>query len=243
VEPSDESIVPSLASFARALVNRPDVTDVLYGLADHVVSVLALDGAGVSLADSDGRLQSVASLNSLATTMGEAEERLQEGPSVTAYQERRETAAGEIRELARAWPQWGDRAASAGVEAVLAVPVQVEESPLGALSLYSLRSRAWTPDDLVVARLYTDIAASYVAHRDELDGMQRLTEHLQVALDSRVIIEQAKGVVAHDLGCGVDQAFEVLRTHARRTGTSLRSIAHAVVHQGLRPATELPGPD
>jgi transcriptional regulator with GAF, ATPase, and Fis domain len=243
LEPAEGSIVPSLALFARALVNRPEVTDVLYGLADHVVSALSLDGAGVSLADSDGTLQSVASLNSLATSMGEAEERLQEGPSVTAYRERRETAASEVREMTGAWPRWGDRAAGLGVEAVLAVPVQVEESPLGALSLYSLQSRDWTADDVLVARLYTDIAASYVAHRDEIVGMQRLTEHLRVALDSRVIIEQAKGVVAHDLGCGVDQAFQILRNHARGTSTSLRSIAHAVVHEGLRPVADVQGPD
>lgn len=224
-------------------MTRPDVADVLYGLAGHVVSVLALDGAGVSLADSDGTLHSVTSLNTLATTTGEAEERLQEGPSITAYQERREIAAGVIDEVTGAWPQWGDRAAKLGVEAVLAVPVQVEDSPLGALSVYSLSPRAWSTDELLVARLYTDIAASYVAHQWELVGMRRRTEHLQIALDSRVVIEQAKGVLANDLDCGVDQAFQLLRNHARRTGTSLRTIAHSVVHEGLRPAPDLPGPD
>lgn len=232
-------MIDGLAAFARALANRSDVGDVLYRLADHVVGVLDLDGAGVSLADTDGALHSVTSINSLATAVEEAEERLQEGPCVTAFGAGEEIAVTRLAELTAQWPRWGDHAGIRKIEAVLAVPLQVKDATLGAISTYSLRPRTWAADELLVARLFADIAASYVGHRGELADSRRTNEQLQTALDSRVIIEQAKGVLANELDCEVDQAFQILRNHARRTGTSLRMLSHSVVHRGFRPpATE-----
>jgi AmiR/NasT family two-component response regulator len=85
------------------------------------------------------------------------------------------------------------------------------------------------------ARVLGDMAASYVANASDLEQSRRTTEQLREALESRIIIEQAKGMLASEYRISVDQAFVVLRDHSRRHGASLRGVAEAVVTLGLRP--------
>jgi AmiR/NasT family two-component response regulator len=118
---------------------------------------------------------------------------------------------------------------------VLGVPLRLQARSIGSLDVYDTGSRVWSPDELAAATVLADIAASYVAHASELDGAKRLNEQLQTALDSRVLIEQAKGILAGERKISVDDALEILRSHARSNRASLRAIAEAVVNLGMRP--------
>jgi AmiR/NasT family two-component response regulator len=95
--------------------------------------------------------------------------------------------------------------------------------------------REWSETDIQVTQVLTDMAASYVVNATDLAQSLLVTGQLREALETRVIIEQAKGVLAAELGCSVDEAFGVLRDHSRSHNASLRSVAHGVVHLGLRP--------
>ena len=95
--------------------------------------------------------------------------------------------------------------------------------------------RDWTADDLDAARILADMATSYVINASELDRQRRVNEQLKEALASRIVIEQAKGALAAERGISVDEAFEVLRRHARSHSMNLRKVADAVVTLGLRP--------
>ncbi|MGY2874061.1 GAF domain-containing protein [Marmoricola sp. URHA0025 HA25] len=228
-------VTETAARFARVLTERPDTSDVLYMLAEHVNEVLGLAGTGVSLADSDDRLHPVTGINQLTTHLEETEERLQEGPCINAFRDSAVVTARTSAELSEVWPSWSRAAEREGVQAVAGVPLRAGDLPLGSVNLYRRSDESWDASELGVAELFADMASGYIANRAELERSQQRSAQLQHALDARVVIEQAKGVLATNLNCSVDHAFTVLRDHARRTSSSLRVVAHAVVHQGFRP--------
>lgn len=126
-------------------------------------------------------------------------------------------------------------ASELGVRAVLGIPLTTNGQALGAMNIYSLRERDWQASEVRVARVLCDMASSYVVNASELDQARRTAEQLQQALDSRIIIEQAKGVIANEQRITVEEAFVILRDHSRQQGASLRAVSQAVVELGLRP--------
>ena len=113
--------------------------------------------------------------------------------------------------------------------------MRLNGTKLGALNLYDSARRDWSAEDVQVARLLADMATGYAANASRLDKLQHTTTQLQSALESRVVIEQSKGVLAAERSISVDRAFEVLRTYSRSHNRSLREIAEAVVNGTLRP--------
>ena len=234
--PVDEALVTqTLTDFAHALFERVEVSDLLYQVADDLVRILHLGGAGIGLADAEGVLHPVTGVNQLSMTLEAADEVLREGPCFDAFTHGEVVIVEDLARRTSTWPRWSPEALGLGVKAVLSVPLWVRDSRIGGINLYADAVREWQEDELRVARLLSDMTASYVALRWELETSQRTNDQLQHALDSRIVIEQAKGVLASHLGCSVDHAFAVLRDHARRNRESLRAVARAVVHGGFRP--------
>lgn len=208
----------------------------LYRLAEHVVAILDVAGTGVSLVDEEGRLRPVTGINQLTALLEATEEQFQEGPCVDAFRDGVVVAVADLDDKPESWPRWSAEAKARGVRAVLGVPLRVRDEALGAMNIYSTEPREWSDSDVRSAQVLSDMAASYVANASALDESRRTTEQLREALESRVIIEQAKGMLATELQISIDKAFVVLRDHARRNSASMRSVAHAVVNLGLRPA-------
>jgi GAF domain-containing protein len=228
-------MLAALSEFTHTLANQFEVSQVLYELAEHVVKILGVAGAGVSVVDEAGLLRPVTGVNQLTTELELVEEGLQEGPCVDAFAEGRTVVVVDLGTEGGAWPRWSAAAREQGVRAVLGIPLRVRDTSLGAMNIYSAEKRQWRDAEIDVARVLCDMAASYVANASDLEHARRTTEQLQEALESRVIIEQAKGVLASELQCSIDDAFTVLRDHARRHGVTLRSVAEGVVKLGLRP--------
>ena len=113
--------------------------------------------------------------------------------------------------------------------------MHLEERNVGALNLYSTSVRPWTERDLAAATVMADMATAYLINASVYDKQKRLAEQLPQALDSRVVIEQAKGVLANEHDISVDEAFERIRKHARAHGATVQTVAEAVVDVGLRP--------
>lgn len=233
----DEELLTSvLSDFAHTLTRRFDVAEVLFRLVEHVTEILRVDGAGVSLVDEEGRLRRVTTVNELTARLESVEEETQEGPCVDAFRRNEVVAVADLAAAGSNWPRWAAEADGLGVAAVLGVPLSVHDRVLGAMNVYSRVQRPWSDGDVRVARVLTDMAASYVANASDLERSRRTAEQLQEALDSRIVIEQAKGVLVAEEHVSVDDAFVILRTHSRNHGASLRDVANAVVHLGLRPS-------
>jgi GAF domain-containing protein len=231
---SPSSLLNVLTRFARTLAEGYDVAEVLYDLSDNVVSVLGAKGAGVSLGGPDGKLVFVTATSDVITQVERVQQDSQQGPCHVAYLTNEVVVVEDIS-THEEWATLLDAAVSSGLTSVLGVPLRVQARSIGSLNIYDTGARVWSPDELAAATVLADMAASYVAHASELDSAKRLNEQLQTALDSRVLIEQAKGILAGERRISVDEALDILRNHARSNQASLRAIAEAVVNLGMRP--------
>ena len=225
--PSNDVLFDVLKRFANTLAHRFDVADVLYELTEHAVEVLAATSAGVSLGDADGVMKFVTASSEAAAELERLQQDSQQGPCHHAYQTASTVLLANIADSGD-WPLYRSKCEEVGLRAVAGIPLTTGDRRLGAMNIYQDEPRNWTDDDVAAARVLADVATSYVVHASELAIAQRINEQLQQALSSRIVIEQAKGLLAGERGIPVDDAFEVLRKHARRNGASISLVAEAV---------------
>jgi GAF domain-containing protein len=230
-------LAPTLRQFARALASGYDIVDVLHDLTSCITEVLGVAGAGVSLLRGD--LLEFATcdterLAALERVQDASEAGRGEGPCVAAAQSGEAVLIGDLAEHRVEWPAYVDLARRLGIEAVAAVPLCAGGVVLGTVELYAAGPHAWTGVEVETAEVFADVAAAYVRNASELERERRTNEQLQRALDSRVVIEQAKGIIAAQRGVTVDVAFQILRRHANDRQATLRAVAEAVVSLGLR---------
>lgn len=227
-------LVSELKRFALMLVTDYPVSDALHDFVQAAAAILDIHAVGMSLV-SDGRLSfATASLEEIAA-LERAQEEGQAGPGVDAFRSKTALLIPDISKHAAQWPYLAHVAASSGIVAVAAIPLAIDAHDLGALDLYDTRRRDWTGDEAEVAELLAALAAGYLANSTRLGHARTTADQLQEALDSRVVIEQAKGVIAGERGISVDEAFDIIRAHARKRGAPMRDVANAIVHLGLRP--------
>lgn len=235
--PEKSAFVDVLQSFVSSMAHSYDRVEMCYQLCDHTVDVLGVAGAGVAVIDQDQQLRFVTATNENIIAIEETQESEQQGPCVEAFRTQTIVSIEEIQALDR-WPVYKSVAADLGLRSVLGVPLSTNTQHLGAFNVYHDEVRAWTSDELAIARVLSDMATAYLVRTSELSEARRVTEQLQGALDSRVVIEQAKGILAGAKGITVDEAFELLRAHARNNNLPLAELAGAVVNMGL----QIPGP-
>jgi GAF domain-containing protein len=231
----EADVVRSLVEMADTLVDDYDVVDLLTGLADRCVSLLGVSAAGVMLASPAGTLGLVASSSEAMRLLELFELQAQEGPCLDAFRtgehvEHENLAAGSGR-----WPSFSAAALQAGFRSALALPLRLRDATIGALNLLSTTRTPLAEADIIVARAFADLAAlSIIQHQAAADA-QRLNEQLSAALTSRVVIEQAKGIISERAGIELDVAFSRLRAHARNRNLGLTDVARAAIDGTLEP--------
>jgi GAF domain-containing protein len=193
----DDLLTVALSDFARTLVRHFDISDVLYDLITRVSAVLEVTSAGVSLVE-DGRLCFITALDERTTLLENVQEDLQAGSCIEAYRSGEPVVVASLESEGERWPTFVEEAMSLGIAWVAGIPMRLEDGSLGALDLYHSEPRDWSDDDVRIALILADMASSYVVTASELQRQQRTNEQLQRALDSRVVIEEAKGVLAAD---------------------------------------------
>jgi GAF domain-containing protein len=227
-------LTQTLSEFASTLVKDFSISDVLHDLAERATAVVGADSAGVSLQQA-GHLRFATALDERCSNLERVQESEQAGPCVDALRRGEAIAVADLAEAVGGWGNYGQAARKAGIAAILGVPMRLDGEKIGTLNIYSNTRRQWSGEDLDAARVLADIATSYVINASKLAQQRRINEQLQEALDSRIVIEQAKGILAAERGISIDEAFELLRQHARSHRAALRSVAEAVVSLGLRP--------
>ncbi|GAB3763517.1 GAF domain-containing protein [Nocardioides ginsengisegetis] len=231
--PDRRMFLQALSDFAHALIAPYDVEVVLGELTGHVTAVLGLAGSGVSLVQ-DGQLHFANAVNPAAIDLEQAQHDHRTGPCLDAIRTGEVVAIADLTDLGERWPEYVAVARRHGVSSVAGIPLTLVDATVGALDLYSHEPREWSAEELLTARVFADMATAYLVNASKLDQQRQLTEQLQRALDQRVVIEQAKGITAHAHGTGVDTAFALIRRHARDHNASVRVVAEAIVHAGLR---------
>jgi len=158
----------------------------------------------------------------------------QEGPCRDAYETGEVVRVTDVRQESARWPDYAATATRLGLAGVAGIPMRDGGEVIGALNIYSREPREWSDQDIAVAVVLADVATSYVLNAAKLHDQEQLSDQLQRALESRVVIEQAKGITAHQNTVPADQAYQLMRRHARNNNTSLRVVAEAIVGVGLK---------
>jgi len=219
----------SLAEMADTLVDDYDVVDLLTGLADRCVELFGVSAAGVMLASPEGRLGLVASSSEAMRLLELFELQAQEGPCLDAFRTGERVEHQDLEAESGRWPSFSAAALREGFQSVSALPLRFRDVTLGALNLFSVTQAPMAESDVIVARAFAHLATlSIVQHRASTEA-QRLTEQLSAALTSRVVIEQAKGVVAERARVDLAEAFFRLRAYARDRNLRLTDVAQAAV--------------
>ena len=236
----EADVVRSLVEMADTLVDDYDVVDLLTGLADRCVALLGVSAAGVMLVSPQGSLGLVASSSEAMRLLELFELQAQEGPCLDAFRTGQPVEHQNLEAGSGRWPSFSAAALKAGFRSALALPLRLRELTLGALNLLSVTQTPMGQADVIVARAFADLATlSIVQHRTAAEA-QRLNEQLSGALTSRVVIEQAKGVIAERAGADLAEAFSRLRTYARNHNLRLTDVAHAAVDGTLDPQAWAP---
>ncbi|MGX7678862.1 ANTAR domain-containing protein [Jatrophihabitans sp. DSM 45814] len=192
-----------------------------------------VDGAGLMLADDDQQLRSVAVSDDRFRHLEEIQLAHDEGPCIAAYDDKQLICVEDLEKDDR-WPHFGPAAVDRGVRAVLASPIPFNQQAIGVVGVVSQDSRPWSPEGELALLAFTDLAALLIASMLRAEEKSELATQLQGALDSRAVIEQAKGVLIGQHGISARQAYEQLRDRSRRERQKLSLVAAGVVEEAAR---------
>jgi GAF domain-containing protein len=227
-----ELFLHTLSRFAVVLPAHYDLEAALSELTESVTTVLGLCGSGVTMADEE-RLRFVTAVSQASGDLERIQEEQQAGPCRDAYDTGEAVRVSDVRQESTRWPEFSATAGRVGVAGVAGIPMRLADQIIGALNLYAPQAREWSDEDIAVAGVLADVATSYVVNASKLHQQEQLSEQLQHALESRIVIEQAKGITAQQNSVTVDQAYQLMRRHARGNNASLRTVAEAIVAVGL----------
>ena len=224
-----ELLSETFVELTDTLVAGFDVIDFLHVLTDRSVQLLDVSAAGLLLADPRGELRVVAASSEAARLLELFQLQNDQGPCLDCFRTGRPVAAGDLAAAAPRWPRFAPAAQQAGFGAVQALPMRLREQVIGALNLFRTQPGPFAPASVRVGQALADVATISLLHERGMRHSDILNEQLQAALNSRVIIEQAKGKLAERLGVDMDQAFALLRDRARATNRRLSDLARAIV--------------
>jgi len=219
-----------LAKSIGTLTDLQPQQDLAKTLQDAVVAARQLfdvDAAGVMLADGDGQLRWASASDQLAQAIEDNQEIFGQGPCMDAFAKAQPAAMHDSRRE----PQWGEITlvlADLQVRAGLSVPVELGGGPIGTLDIYATTPRQWDQTDISALQAYAGVVASLLAAAAKAELKGALADQLQVALDSRVLIERAKGALMERERLDGQEAFTHLRRAARSSGRKLNDVAREV---------------
>lgn len=226
------------ASLADTLVDDYDVVDLLQTLVDACRELLDVTEAGILLTDGEtGDLETIASTSDATRLVEVMQLGAHAGPCIDSFRTGAPVSVPDIRVAHPGWEAFERTALSNGFLAVDAVPMRLRNSTIGTLNLLRSTPGPLPAAEANVARAFADVATIGILQQRALQRADVLSSQLQSALDSRVVIEQAKGVISHRAGLPIDESFAPLRAYARRNSRSLREVASQIVRRDLDPAT------
>ena len=228
-------LLDTFGELADTLASGYDVGEFLQLLVDRCSALLLSDVAGVLLESPTGRPALAAATSPQMLQIEELEISLGQGPCLDAYKTGEQVLASDIAEYQDRWPDVGPRIIELGMRSAHAFPLQLRGDRIGALNLYRSEPKAFAPHEVRLGQALADVAAVGILQERAVFVAERRSAQLQHALDSRVLIEQAKGVLAERRGITPDQAFTVLRRLARDNNVTLRDVCQRVIDGDLKP--------
>jgi GAF domain-containing protein len=239
---SAERLAKVFVEVADTLVDEFDLIEFLQMLTDRVARLLDDATVGLLLADQKGHLHLMAASDENARLLELFQLQNREGPCLDAFRTSEPVVNTDLREPGSRWPRFAPHAAAAGYRSVHAFPLRLRNEVIGAMGVFGTDTGDLDDSDVQIVQALTDVAAIGLLQQRAISRGELLTEQLQGALNSRIVIEQAKGAIAQAHDVDVDVAFTLIRAYARRSNRRLSDVAHLVVSD-LSSLPELTPPD
>ncbi|MEU3459548.1 GAF and ANTAR domain-containing protein [Streptomyces sp. NPDC006733] len=227
----EEQLLAAMVEAVDRLVDDFDLIDFLHQLCDRCNELLDVSAVGVMLADPNGQLQLIAASDEHARLLELFALQADEGPCVACYRDavaRLNITLGSPAHTAE-YPRFAERARQAGFATTHALPMRVRQQAVGALNLFDTREQHLSADDAKVAQALADVATIAVLQHRTIIHPTIDPAQLRSALASRIVIEQAKGVMAEHWNTGLDEAFDGLRRHAGERGLTLTTLCRQII--------------
>jgi len=223
---SAERLSKIFVEVADTLVDEFDLLDFLHMLTVRTAGLVGASAVGLLLADQRGELRFMSASDERARLLEIFQVQISEGPCFDAFRTGEPVVNADLLSATRRWPEFTTHAVAAGFRSVHAFPMRVRRDVIGALNVFgSVVGGSLDDADAQIVQALTDVAAIALLQERALHRSEVLTEQLQGALQSRIVIEQAKGAIAQAHGLSVDAAFTALRGYARRNNRKLTDVA------------------
>ncbi len=233
-QPREALLAETFVILADSMVAGYDVVDLLQTLVERCAVLFDAADAGIILANESGDLEVIASTSERSHLIELMQLRADEGPCVEAYATGKVVSVGALADVASRWPAFATRAGELGYASVHSMPLRLRTETIGALNLFRESPGELSPQDAAAAQAMADVATIGILQERAFREADLARSQLRHALESRVVIEQAKGVVAHTGNVDMDEAFRLIRAHARANGELLDSVARAVIERRLQ---------
>jgi GAF domain-containing protein len=230
---TEQRLTQVFVELADTLVDEFDALDFLSTLTERSVELLHADAAGVILNDLRGTLHVVASTSDRAQVLELFELQNDEGPCLDCFNSGRAVVNVGLAEAQTRWPRFSTAAAEMGYQSTHAIPLRLRDSVIGAMNLFSAAKVELTEEDVALGQALADIATIGLLQERAVRQSGLIAEQLQTALNSRIMIEQAKGVLLASAGIDVDQAFQLMRDYSRRNNEPVKVVARKVIDRDL----------
>ncbi|MCU1404437.1 MAG: transcriptional regulator [Glaciihabitans sp.] len=232
----EELINQAFVKVADTLMDSYDVVDLLSTLVHQCAELLDAAGGGILIADSTGVLELIASTSEAAEFVEVMQLAAGEGPCVDCFNSGQAVAVNDIGEAGDQWAQFREAALQRGFHSLHATPMRLRGRVIGTMNLLFTREGPMSERDASLAQALADVAVIGILQERSLRDPRIVTEQLHLAIDTRIMVEQAKGVLSHIHLMDMDEAFNALRTYARSQRLSLREVSQGVVDHSLDPA-------
>jgi GAF domain-containing protein len=226
-------LVDAFAALADTLVDDYDAVELLQTLVDNCRDLLDVTAAGILLTDADSALEVVASTSEASHLVEVMQLSAQAGPCIDCFETGETVSVPDISESPDKWRAFRDSAARQGFASMLALPMRLRETTIGALNLLRAEAGELNERDVRAAQALADVATIGILHARSLRESDAVRNQLQRALNSRIVIEQAKGVLSQTHNVSTDEAFNLMRRYARSHGLLLSSVAEQLVARSL----------
>jgi GAF domain-containing protein len=227
--PREALLARTFVELADTLVEAFDVVDLLTMLVDRCVEVLDVSAGGLMIVAPEGGLHLAASSGEATRIVELFELQSQEGPCLDCFRTGEAVLNEDLTTADDRWPSFAPVALGAGFRSVHALPMRLRGLVLGALNLFRTDQGPFQPSDVLAAQALADIATIAILQHSATLEAQVVNQQLSTALNSRIVIEQAKGMLAERAGIGMDQAFSQLRSYARNHNQRLIDVAQSFI--------------
>lgn len=233
----EQLLTTTFVELADTLVADFDALDLFHTLNERAVALLGADQAGLILADQRGELQVVASTSHAVQLLEILQLQNEEGPCLDCFRSGQAQVNLGLEEFEERWPRFGVAAREAGFQSTHAIPMRLRSDVIGSLNLFCESRSLLSDEDVSLGQALADIATVGLLQERLVRKQELLSEQLQTALNSRILIEQAKGFLAERAAVDIDEAFNLIRAHSRRSRAPMVTVSRGVISGEIDVAT------